>query len=149
MRTLCTQDFECLYAILSKVEEIVDELTPEDIHLPSIFVQRVVKGEKYEKRIEVNLTQFCTLYVYSIHAGHVIDIMLQRRTVRKLSGNVGDDGGKGAEMRERIVRRAALEFKDGMYANLGIGMPMLASNYIPEGMVVRLQSENGILGLVS
>ena len=52
-------------------------------------------------------------------------------------------------MRERIIRRAALEFKDGMYANLGIGMPMLASNYIPEGMVVRLQSENGILGLVS
>ena len=52
-------------------------------------------------------------------------------------------------MRERIIRRAALEFKDGMYANLGIGMPMLASNYIPEGMVVRLQSENGVLGLVS
>ena len=74
---------------------------------------------------------------------------LQRRTVRKHGWNVGDDGGKGAEMRERIIRRAALEFKDGMYANLGIGMPMLASNYIPEGMVVRLQSENGILGLVS
>ena len=75
--------------------------------------------------------------------------MLQRRTVQKHGGKVGDDGGKGAEMRERIIRRAALEFKDGMYANLGIGMPMLASNYIPEGIVVRLQSENGILGLVS
>ncbi len=52
-----------------------------------------------------------------------------------------------AVMREKIVRRAAMEFKDGMYANLGIGMPMMASNFIPEGMTVHLQSENGILGL--
>lgn len=49
--------------------------------------------------------------------------------------------------RERIIRRAALEFTDGMYANLGIGIPMLASNYIPHGLTVHLQSENGILGL--
>ena len=91
-----------------------------------------------------------TLHIYIVHVGQVCyNYDLQRRTVRKRGWNVGDDGGKGAEMRERIVRRAALEFKDGMYANLGIGMPMLASNYIPEGMVVRLQSENGILGLVS
>ena len=52
-------------------------------------------------------------------------------------------------MRNRIIKRAALEFKNGMYANLGIGMPMLASNYIPKGMTVHLQSENGVLGLVS
>ena len=54
-----------------------------------------------------------------------------------------------AEKRNLIIKRAACEFKNGMYANLGIGMPMLASNYIPEGMSITLQSENGVLGLVS
>ncbi len=50
-------------------------------------------------------------------------------------------------VRERIARRAALEFKNGMYANLGIGMPMLAASFISSSTHVILQSENGILGL--
>ena len=91
------------------------------MHIPGIYVQRVVVAEKLEKRIE-------------------------RRTI-SVEGDAEKPKSAGALMRERIIRRAALEFEDGMYANLGIGMPMLASNFIPEGVNVTLQSENGVLGL--
>ncbi|CAH0627067.1 unnamed protein product [Chrysodeixis includens] len=103
---------------IAEVEEIVDEIDPDFVHVPSIFVHRIIKGESYEKRIE-------------------------RKTISKPVAK-----GKSVDStRERIIKRAALEFKDGMHANLGIGMPMLASNYLPNNVKVLLQSENGILGL--
>lgn len=107
-----------------EVEEVVDVGTfpEEDIHIPSIYVHRIVKGDSYEKRIE-------------------------RRTVKKGQSEKPKPKKDSDIVRERIIRRAALEFEDGMYANLGIGIPMLASNFIKPDITVHLQSENGILGL--
>jgi 3-oxoacid CoA-transferase subunit B len=55
--------------------------------------------------------------------------------------------GKDVDKRERIVKRIARELCDGYYVNLGIGMPTLVANYVPLGMDVILQSENGMLGI--
>merc|ERR1719453_2803883 len=104
---------------IAEVEEIVPTgtLSPEEIHLPGIYVHRVLHGKGYEKRIE-------------------------KRTITEGTGEI-----KVNPMRELIVKRAAQELKDGMYVNLGIGLPTLVSNFTAPGVRIELQSENGLLGI--
>ena len=108
-----------------EVEEIVKngDLNPDHIHLPACYVNRIVKGSDYEKRIEFRMT-------------HV-------------EGAKPVIPGRGDQQvgRERIVRRAAKEITDGMFVNLGIGIPTLCANFLEPGVDITLQSENGLLGL--
>ena len=108
-----------------EAENIVEpgEIDPAAVHLPGIYVKRVIQSTA-PKNIEK--------YTFAKEEGADMSAL-----------GKGDTAGK----RERIVRRAAKEFKNGMYANLGIGMPMLAPSFVDPSVEVQLQSENGILGL--
>jgi 3-oxoacid CoA-transferase len=122
---------------IAEVEELVEpgEIHPDQVHLPGIYVHRLFKGDHYEKRIErLTLLQEGTSNVSS---------GTSHRTLTK----DGKDKSAPKSARELIARRAALEFQDGMYCNLGIGIPTLTSNFIPPHIHITLQSENGVLGV--
>ena len=108
-----------------EVEEIVEKgsIGPDEIHLPGIYVHRIVKGERFEKRLE-----------------------------RKRDKAIEDNNQNGFESKQldsksKIAKRAAEELENGMYVNLGIGIPNLVTDYVPDSKSITFHSENGMLGL--
>jgi len=118
------QDFAtAAKVVIVEVEEIVEagELDPNNIHVPGVYISKVIQGKKFEKRIE--------------------------KVVHCKGDSKAADRSKGQQVRDKIAERACREVTNGMYINLGIGIPTLIPAFLSSNVEVELESENGVLGV--
>jgi 3-oxoacid CoA-transferase len=110
-----------------EAEEIVPvgALDPNEIHVPGIYVDRIVQAVEPKQ----------------------IELLTLAKPEQPGLAAAAERESSGADIRHRIARRAAREMREGMYLNLGVGIPTLVTEHLPPGVNVWLESENGILGM--
>eukprot|EP00826_Nyctotherus_ovalis_P052548 TRINITY_DN667_c0_g1_i9.p1 TRINITY_DN667_c0_g1~~TRINITY_DN667_c0_g1_i9.p1 ORF type:complete len:465 (-),score=106.20 TRINITY_DN667_c0_g1_i9:124-1518(-) len=109
--------------VIAEVDQIVDEIPPDQVHYPGCFVDRVYK---------------------SPHMYHKIE------RIRYIDAPAASKDSKSStkdSKRQKIAARATKELKDGMYCNLGVGIPVAVANTVIGKVDVDLQGENGIVGM--
>ena len=106
----------------------VGSLSPNAIHVPSVYVDRIVKATE-PKAIEV------------------VALAKSKEEQTTTTDPTTAASAASKDWRHRIARRAAREIHDGFYVNLGVGIPTLVPEHLPPSVKVWLESENGILGM--
>jgi 3-oxoacid CoA-transferase len=110
--------------VVVEVEEIVETGTidPDHVHLSGLYVDRIFKGPKFERRIE-------------------------RLVLNEPGKATPSKPGKDDQIREKIAKRAVKEMRNGMNVNLGIGIPTLIPRFLGKDINITYHSENGLLGI--
>lgn len=115
---------QCARVTIAEVEELVPAgaLDPDDIHVPAVFVHRLVKGEVYEKPIDK---------LANVGASDKLNMK----------------GRKNLEEKLRISKRAAKEIQEGMTVHLGVGIPGLVAHHCDPNLNIMVHSNSGALGV--